>query len=456
MNVAHRLTRGRVPRLSVEALLTPPNDRGARALPEWLRSDMDSASRTMAPELDPTAFIRRRPLGASAPVYRVDAGHAFAVLRSQLRDDLDTLFLVPDLAGGDVAAGALHYVRACVESFGHSVAVMATEARESPWAERLPAGVAFIDAGRLLAPLDSLRGEQVLVLSRLLLQARPKRIHLVNSRLGWQSVATHAAALRGASRLYATLFCNDLEEGGAAAGSTPGYLRDNAFKIDAVIADGVLTRQHCMCLHPVPPELFNVVHFPVEVAPSVREGPRRQASGRPSVLWASSVGHQPPPELVLEIARRMPDLDFDVHVTPGCERRSAWLADLASQVNVTLQGPSAARDSIIRPEHAAVLYTCGPDEVPSVMLEPAVAGLPILVIDPEGVSDLSLVKDVVPAGVDVAVACTAWLRGVLENPAMLDAHLRRQTDALSLRRWGDFVRALEKIPFYSKDGRSGT
>lgn len=264
IDLAHRITRGHIPRFPVEALLSQPHDSARAPLPGWLRNDMADAARAGVPELDPALFLARRPQDASSPVYRTDAGQAFVSLRGQLSEGLDTLFLVPRIGPDALDLGLLHLVRACVDSFGHSVAVMSTEPQGSQPAACLPHGVPLIDAAAVLAPLDVLRGEQVLVLGRLLLQLRPRRIHVLDSKLGWHLIQHHAPALRQFARLYASIRCDERDGSGCATGWVAGYLRQNAGQLDGIIVDSRHTPSQWEQILAVESFRFSVVDIPAQ------------------------------------------------------------------------------------------------------------------------------------------------------------------------------------------------
>lgn len=455
IEAARRWLPGRIPAFSVEALLTDSRqfDPQRRGLPQWAREDMADAARTVAPELNPNAFLARRPQWTSAPVHRVDAGKVYAELRRQLSDDIDTLFLVPWLTRGGADLGTLHYVRACVEAFGHKVAVIATEPQPSVWAKHLPQGVPFIEAGPLLSTLDTLRGEQVAVMARLLLQAKPKHIHVVNSRLGWQVIKRHAVALRRFTRLHASLFCDDQDEQGFLTGLAVDFLRDTAHKLDSVITDNRAAAMTWIHAHGIDPALIHVVHFPYD-APSEQIIPPRgnapAAAERPRLLWAGRLVRQKRPDVLLGIAQRLPGVDFDVHGISGTEPASPLMTALRRQPNVHLHGPFASLAQIAGPQHAAFLYTTGWDGLPTVLLQACAVGLPVIAPDIGGISDLLAPQDLVHTDGDLVAAYVSRIEAILADPLLAQRQLARQSAALPEHDWAGFIQALGHTPYYTE------
>ena len=96
------------------------------------------------------------------------------------------------------------------------VVVVATEAADSPWANRLPSTVPFIEFGKLYAHLAHI--DQKRLLARLLLQMSPQVVHNINSWLGYQVFATNGQALGQASQLYCHVFCGDITVEGKTFG----------------------------------------------------------------------------------------------------------------------------------------------------------------------------------------------------------------------------------------------
>lgn len=294
IDLAHRITRGHIPRFPVEALLSQPHGSARAPLPGWLYNDMADAARAGVPELDPALFLARKPQDASAPVYRTDAGQAFVSLRGQLSEGLDTLFLVPRIGPDALDLGVLHLVRACVDSFGHSVAVMSTEPQGSQPAACLPHGTRHIDAGAVLAPLDVLRGEQVLVLGRLLLQVRPRRIHVLNSRLGWQLIQHHASALRQFARLYASVCCDERDGSNCTTGWVAEYLQKNAGNLDGIIVDSSHIPPQWEQLHAVKSLRFSVVDIPTQDAALLTPASVKDSGAHPQLPGAQIQRHIDP------------------------------------------------------------------------------------------------------------------------------------------------------------------
>ena len=440
--VAAWALRGKVPRISAESLVVDPVTASGhlKALPDWAAVDLAEVATDITPELNPVVYLASRPAQYRALVHRVAAGRAYAGLRARLDDDLDVLFIVPWLTRGGADLGVLHYVRACVEQFGHRVAVIATEVHPSPWASRLPPQVPFIAAGELLEGLDEVSGEPVSVLARLLVQARPRRIHIVNSRLGWETVKQHGSAIRSATQVYASLFCDERDADGFYSGYAVDFLRDVSPHLQAVITDNAMTPRMWCIRYGLDPELFSVVRFP---APMLSKQDGQVATDIPHrrLLWASRMDRQKRPDILLGIARALPEYTFDVYGSADGDGSSVWHSELQRQSNVVLRGSFDSLADVVTDAHLAFIYTSEWDGLPLVLLDAICAGLPVLAPAIGGIADLLPSVDMIGRS-DSVEEYVALVRRLEVDPSERGRMIARQTEGLALHSEKQFVQSL--------------
>lgn len=446
LRVARRIM-GKQRRLpSIESLLSAPGSGRTRRddLPEWAACDLIATARTIEPLLSPTHFLTKKPELYVAPLHRVSAGRTYISIRRLLPDTFDTLLLVPWLKPGGADLGAIHLATACAKAMGQRVAVLATEPVDSPWASRLPPDVTFVAAGEALAELCQTTNEPTQVLARLIIQAKPARVHLVNSDLGWQTFCRHGAALREVSNLYASLFCDELDEHGVPAGFAVDYLRDAAPHLTRVIADNSASVKNWVSLLGLDPNLFSVARFPAPQPPS----PRRQAgSPTKSILWASRLDRQKRPDTLLRIAKRATDFHFDVHGYALSGTAHPASRALSKLPNVVMHGPFEALSEIIRDDHLALVYTTAWDGLPLVILDAISLGIPVIAPDVGGISDL-IPKEHLVIDPENADAYVAKMNLLHEDPATREAMLTEQSKNLAKYSWAGFRQDLSAIPGY--------
>ena len=198
------------------------------ALPPWIVDEMKALAR-IEPALYPSAAKLRVFTSWKAPI---DNGPA-QLYRGCLADFIeyapDMVFLVPHLQRGGADLGILHHVRLCAE-MGVKVTVVVTRDVVSPWLNRLPAEVRVVEFGRL----GNLLGEEDrrLVLLRLLLQCPARSIHIINSQLAWELLERHGKTLTfEGKRIYASVFCDDLDGNAVRCGYASEFLPRSWFRI---------------------------------------------------------------------------------------------------------------------------------------------------------------------------------------------------------------------------------
>ncbi len=205
------------------------------------------------------------------------------------------VILVPWLVTGGSDRTAINYARVLHENrLAQRVVVIATEPAASPWARRLPAGVDFVELGRLTAPLG--RRARRRLLTNLLLDLAPEVIHNINSGLGYDVFITHGETLKRTSRLYAHVFCGDLTPWGQVIGYSYWHLPKCFSVLTGVFGDNSteLGRLHArfgfdpskLWTHYQPVEIAHVGHYVIET-PWER---RRNRSGIGSPPYQGGVG----------------------------------------------------------------------------------------------------------------------------------------------------------------------
>jgi len=413
------------------------------SLPSWAASEIEEIAATIDPAFHAAGPIAPRLQYHSMPIEHHYAGMAYARLRRQVSGKIDIVILVPWLKQGGADLGAIHFATALHGGFGKRVLVVGTEAADSPWASRLPEGVQFLDAGSVLAPLS--HDERRLMLVRLMLQLAPATIHLMNSNLGWQMVATHAKALRHTTRLYASLYCDDISAGGHLVGYAQEYLMDCHEFLDGVISDNGVVGLEWSKSMGIAHSLFHVVPFPVR-EPAHPLLPALPAAR--TLLWAGRLDRQKRPDILLAIAQAMPEWTFDVYGQTVLDDESEAMAGLRRAPNVRLRGAFNDFYAIVRPDHLALVYTTQWDGMPNVLLEAARAGLPIVAPAIGGIAEF-LPGDWLVDDFTDADSYTAQIRALAQDTAERERRIRKQTEQVTAKHsWDAFVAAVGSLPDY--------
>lgn len=417
---------------------------GTVAAPDWLTREVLALSH-IEPDLLPPGTAMERFSYYALPLDAAP-GLAYQALLDALPPRRYThVFLLPWLKPGGADRGAIYHVKALLESQPDaSVLAISTEPSDSPWKDRLPEGVPFVEMGKLTGHLDF--SIQVTILTRCLVQLQPDVVHNINSRVCWEAIMRHGLALTQRTRFYASLYCDDYDVNMAPVGYARTYLRSCYPWLNAVFSDNSRYPLAWTTELGVPLDVFRVLGFPYDRP--VMAPPAPVATTKPRVLWAGRLDRQKRPELLAAIVRRMPEIHFDVYGASVLAEGVDWATELQKLPNLEFHGPFQRLEDIVTPDHVAYLHTSAWEGVPTILFDVAAAGLPICAPDVGGIRDFVppalLIQDTddpdAYAGRLRDLAASVDLRGELASTML--AELRAH------RAWHVFVDELRAAPGY--------
>ncbi|GAB2984788.1 hypothetical protein GCM10027076_23730 [Nocardioides montaniterrae] len=308
-----------------------------------------------------------------------------------------------------------HVVHALADRIDPSeVVVVYTDESGTTPEGRFPAGVREVDfaaATRGMSPAHAAR-----TLVELLRSFRADAILDINSRVLYDALGPYGKALAASERVFPVMFCNEqLSQGNWAGWSLKHYYRVNEI-VPGIITDSEylkneLTERHL--LSEADRAKLHVFQAPVQPEIPVADAPVSTPGRRPKVYWAGRWDRQKRIDLVLEIARSMPDVDF--HLWGEKVLHGDPITDVPA--NLTLEGRYASFDDLDLGKADAWLYTSAWDGVPQLLLEVAMTGIPIVASVVGGVGELLPDGEGWPVhDVDDVAAYAAALREVLADP----------------------------------------
>lgn len=341
-------------------------------IPKWIVDELRSIAE-IEPDLCPTPDLLERFVSYVPPI-ELGPGQVYARCCSIIADlHPDIIFLIPWLVPGGADQGVLHHVNAALAA-GKNVLVISTIDRESPWKNRLPQQAKLIELGDLGRGLSE--SQRLSVLTRIVLQSPAKTIHIINSPLGWEMLKQFGRSLNAVDKhVFASVFCDDYDYHGALRSYAQMYFIDCWKFLRGVMCDTRwypedLKRQYGVSLDKV-----STVYFPVLVDAM----PIYRSVSTPRILWAGRFTKQKRVDLLIEIARLLPDVTFDVYGYAVHEHERAMENKMRQLPNVKVHGAFDSLESVVvKNPYSLLLYTSGWDGLPITLLDATIAGLPVV------------------------------------------------------------------------------
>jgi glycosyltransferase involved in cell wall biosynthesis len=289
---------------------------------------------------------------------------------------------------------------------------------------RMPEGVRHVDMSAQVKGLKADEAQRILV--QFLRALRPEVVFNVNARLLWDAMGPYGRAMAASFRIVGCLFCNEQTPLGYAAGYPLTRVYRHFDVLSAIATDSHALVDELRARHMMTDDVaakLSVLEGPVDASIPVAAVP---TNARPQVFWSGRFDAQKRVDLFYAIAQLRPDIDFRM-----------WGAAVmggpvlpAKPDNVILEGVYKHFSDLPMEQADAWLYTAGWDGVPSILLEVAMTGVPLVGSDVGGTAEVLQqgLAHALPAGADAQAYADA-LDIVLKDPdtARTDARTLRET-----------------------------
>ena len=297
----------------------------------------------------------------------------------------EVLVFVPHFVIGGSDRVAANVVTEIVRrSSSSAVAVIATDRKNREVMHWYPPGVSCFSVqedgtGVLVAE------ESADFVAHLITAVRPRYVINVNSRAAWEAYRDRGKALSQLTSLKAMLFCRDRADDGHTGGYADEFLESTIDVLTSVVFDNAAFIQQLRSEYTFLPDdiaKLRVVHQPSTVSvvpPSDRRNVKR-------VLWVGRLTGQKRPDLLAAVARLMPDIDFHLFGYP-IDRATLAKFDL-QQRNISVNGPLKDLSRLSPEEYGAFLFTSDYEGLPTILIEVASLGIPIVASGVGGVPEL--------------------------------------------------------------------
>lgn len=386
------------------------------AIPSWVLEEMKDLALEIDPALYPSDQFLANCRYYSFPVVPRPGQIYRELMQCCSSEHYTHCFAIPWLKRGGADLVTLKHIEAACQVAGGKVLVIMTEPGDSPWISRIPAGVDVVDASRFVSEIS--HDELLLLIVRMLVQLQIDTLHIINSRHVWEILCRYGLAVTQRTRIFASIYCDDFDRYGQPVGFARQYLPDCYRRLQNVFCDNNAFPELLRQTYGYSPELFRVLKSPVNV--SLSFAAVRKPEGR-RVLWAGRLDRQKRPDLLLAVARALPDVEFHVYGDAVLDYKTGVVDRLRQLKNVRMQGSFDGVESLLFEEFPVFLYTSQWDGTPTMVIAAAVASIPIVASRVGGVGDIVTEERGFPvADIENAEMYVARINEVLADQAQAE------------------------------------
>jgi glycosyltransferase involved in cell wall biosynthesis len=300
------------------------------------------------------------------------------------------IFLLPFCGKGGADCYLNNAICALAQLPNSSILVVLGEPHATnEWLTRLPTEVLVCDLAKFLPVIDD-AGIDILALKLIQSCGADARLHVRDSLFGNRILRKFGRALDNLIAFYCFAETIVMYEGCMLMDSWLSRFTSEHFEVvDRFITDNrslIDTLADRIGLGTS--KLFFV---PTLCAASPSTNYVTEQSGKNSVriLWASRLVPQKRtvliPRIAVKLARVRPDMHIDVFGELSEEER--LLEVVESVNNITYMGPYDHFDEVLKARYSCFIYTSFFDGIPTVILEAAAAGIPVIAPDVGGISE---------------------------------------------------------------------
>ncbi|MBS3967994.1 MAG: class I SAM-dependent methyltransferase [Truepera sp.] len=315
-------------------------------------------------------------------------------LHAKNHGEITHLIALPFFSAGGAQQTATNFACAVART-GGSVLMLAVD-------RKLPVSTAVTPAGKVLAidleeyfPGTDMEVREALLMAMIRMVA-PRVLHIINSEVGWRLVIKFGNRIRQVCRVFGSIFAFQYDsKTGAKIGYAETFLRDALPFLDGLLTDNKRFAIDAIADYGLEAEKakFHVIYNPCrfDSAEIASERLRTLAASiadaqRLQIVWAGRLDAEKRPDLLFEVARLCPQMDFHVF---GATIVDSSLSLGAPPANLQLRGPFSSPLDVIRDSnYHAYMFTSRWEGMPNTVIEFGAAGYPVIAATVGGISEL--------------------------------------------------------------------
>ncbi|TDT73131.1 glycosyltransferase involved in cell wall biosynthesis [Litoreibacter halocynthiae] len=321
-------------------------------------------------------------LASSTPSYLDASNQALVEALNDIGSEISSLVATGSLGIGGAELYGINLFRALSKLHGtRKTILLVTDGERGKGEKWLPEDAKTLVISDYLPDADSEARAQFT--RRLISIVQPESTYCVNSRALWDVMIKPKSAIGNFTKLRACLFCYDYTAEGAPVGYAATefpqaftlidhFLIDNQTFVDQLISDFSIPANQ--------QKRLQVLRTPVEQ----KKLPERAEKTQRRVFWSGRMSRQKLPEMIGKIAELCPSISFHLYSVPG----NISTESLGLPANVKIEPPYDPDVGVPFEKYDAFLYTSLWDGIPTVLLDAASAGIPIVGSASGGISEI--------------------------------------------------------------------
>jgi len=369
------------------------------------------------------------------------------LLKRKFGEEISVVICVPYLHCGGADLISTYVLKAYQQYYGKAqVLLIITDRTDNEMPHWIETGtnVVYLDNEAKFRDFE----EKVNTLHSTIGLLSPQKIVNINSHAAWEMYRRFSRQLASVIDLYAYLFCFDYTQENQLTGYIKSFIPKTVRYLKRVFCDNRTIIDDMQKLYGFSPDnmdVFRTLYVPLS-SDLKRTTEVGQRVFQKKILWVSRLARQKRPELLVSIARSLPEQEFVVYGPEGDSQANADIVN-GNIRNINYRGVFKNLDELNFDEFSLFLNTSAWDGLPTILIQLMGAGVPIVTSNVGGINELVsedtgwLVED----DDDVAAYC-ATLKRVLINNNEMSKKIRNGFELIERRHtWASFYKRMSAI-----------
>lgn len=284
------------------------------------------------------------------------------------------VIVVPDGRWGGGPRMEGHIARSIADVIdAREIVIIRTDREDVIYPGRFPEGCRHVDFAKICEYLPKDKKERIFV--DFLRSLQPQTAFNINSKLFWDVLLPFGKPLAATVKINLCFFCDDHDIYGRVGGYPLKYTYRYFDLVENIITDSHYLRDQILDRYFVPPPLqskVRVLEAPVDATIPLT---KLSHTENPIVYWSGRFDRQKRLDIVFAIARELPQVEFHLWGEAVLDKQ---FSRMTPPSNVSIRGKYKKFADLDLTKCALWLYTSEWDGVPSILLEVAMTGIPIV------------------------------------------------------------------------------